>query len=219
MKMVVIGCSHGRHAQLIVPQGDVLVHTGDFSRRGDESDAISFLKWFEAQPHEHKVFVAGNHDGFTQQNPQTFAHLVNQHAPSCHYLHEKAVEIGGLKWFGSNWTPEFCNWYWMSERGPDMMAHWDKIPDDTQVLITHGPARDHLDLIIPSIFNEFASHEGCDDLKATIDGRLKDLKLSCFSHLHYQGCQQETVNGITYVNASVVDDGYSIRGDIQVIQL
>lgn len=216
---VCLGCSHGRHHQLKVPNGQVLIHTGDYSRRGDRSDAIDFLKWLEARPHKHRLFCDGNHDGHSQEHPDDFAALVKQYAPSCHYLNGTGIELDGIKYFGSSWSPAFMDWWWNAERGPVIAAHWAKIPDDTHVLITHGPPRGHLDLIVPGLFSGPDLHEGCDDLRDTINLRLSKLLLSCFSHLHFQGCQQESMNGIVYVNAAVVDDGYSIRGDIQIVDI
>lgn len=221
MKIVLIGCSHGKHLNLTLPTGDILVHSGDFSRRGDESDAISFLKWFEKQPFKERVFVCGNHERYAEAYPDAFASLVAQHAPSCHYLHDRSLILGGLKWHGSNYTPFFNNWHFMSARGAAMQAHWDKIDSDVDVLLTHGPAMGRLDLIEPEYGADRDLHQGCGNLRTTIDGRLKRLKYHFFSHLHYQGCQQETVDGVTYVNAAVVDDDYRLRpmSSIQVVEI
>lgn len=145
--------------------------------------------------------------------------MVAQYAPSCHYIHERAVEIAGLKWYGANWTPLFNNWYWMAERGAPMAAHWAKIPDNTQMLVTHGPPMGHLDLIMPSFGGTRDYHQGCQDLRDMIDMCLKSLKASLFSHLHYEGNKSKVANGVTYVNAAVVDDGYSIRGKVQIIEI
>lgn len=219
MRIAIIGCSHGRHAQLKVPEADMLIHTGDYSRRGDQSDAISFLKWLEAQPHKHKVFVDGNHDHFSQLHPKVFAELVAEEAPSCHHLCDSGVILDGYHLYGSPWSPTFGRWYWNADRGDTIQAHWDKIPLDTQTLITHGPAMGHLDLIMPTLDGERDLHQGCANLRTTIDERLHMLQLHAFSHLHYEGCQTKVANGVTYVNGAVVDDGYSIRGQIQVVDI
>lgn len=220
MRIVVIGCSHGRHLNLDIPPGDALIHTGDYSRRGDRSDAIDFLKWFEKQPHPIRAFLGGNHDGHSEEHPEDFAALIEQYAPSCYYLHDRTLELGGLKWHGSNYTPAFFDWWWNAERGPVIAAEWDKIPTDTQILITHGPAHGHLDLVPAEyVQNGRDRHQGCHDLRRTIDERLKSLKLHAFSHLHSQGCQTEVVSGVAYVNGAVVGEDYKVRGQIQVIDL
>ena len=219
LSIAVVGCSHGQHTKLTIPLADVLVHTGDYSRRGDESDAISFLKWFESQPHAIRIFCCGNHERFAETRPKAFAELVAQHAPSCHYLHDRSIELGGLKWYGANWTPEFCNWHFMARRGLEIREHWDLIPEDTQVLITHGPSYGRLDLVPAEyVENGRDRHQGCEELSEAIK-RLKDLKAHLHSHLHSQGCQTEVIDGVTYVNAAVVDEDYRVRGEIQVIHL
>lgn len=221
MRIVCIGCSHGRHLNLTLPEGDVLVHTGDYSRRGDESDAMWFLRWLEKQPFKHKVFVDGNHDGFSEDNPAGMRALVATYAPSCHYLNDSGVTIEGIRFWGSPVTPAFFDWWWNRKRGPEIQEHWDKIPNETQVLVTHGPALGHLDLIMPGFDADRDEHQGCGNLRTTIDGRLKALRLHAFSHLHYEGCTTKIAKGVTYVNAAVVDDGYSLRlmSAIQTVEI
>ena len=51
------------HRQLTnLPEGDVIVHSGDFTMMGTEGEALDFMEWFCDLPHRHKVFIAGNHD-------------------------------------------------------------------------------------------------------------------------------------------------------------
>ena len=43
--------------------------------------------------------------------------------------------------YGSPWQPEFYNWAFnLPRNGEEMKARWDAIPDNTDILITHGPA-------------------------------------------------------------------------------
>ena len=220
MRIVCAGCSHGRHSQLVVPEGNTLIHTGDYSRRGDKWDAIDFLKWLESQPHRHKIFVDGNHDGYSEDCPDGMRSLIAEHAPSCHYLNDSGVTLDGVRFWGSPVTTFFLDWWWNRKRGPEIRAHWDLIPDDTQVLVTHGPAYGHLDLVSAEyVENGRDRHQGCADLKTTIETRLSKLKCHAFSHLHSQGNQTEVVDGITYINASVVGEDYRVRGDIQVVDI
>ncbi len=61
MKLVAISDTHGNHDKLNLPEdGDVLVHTGDFTAfgKGDEY----FIEWFTAQPQPHKILLVGNHE-------------------------------------------------------------------------------------------------------------------------------------------------------------
>lgn len=45
-----------------LPQGDVLIHSGDFSNVGERTDILNFIEWLNRQPFKHKVIVAGNHE-------------------------------------------------------------------------------------------------------------------------------------------------------------
>jgi len=63
MKIVQISDTHGLHRRITdIPEGDVLVHCGDFSHNGTEEEVLDFLNWFIELPHPQKIFVTGNHD-------------------------------------------------------------------------------------------------------------------------------------------------------------
>ena len=61
----------------------------------------------------------------------------------CTYLEDSASIIEGYKVYGSPWQPEFCDWAFNLERGQPCRDKWKLIPDDTDVLITHGPPHGH----------------------------------------------------------------------------
>ena len=62
MKFVAIADTHGKHKDLTIPSGDMLIHAGDISMKGDEDEIIDFLNWFDEQNFKHKILIAGNHD-------------------------------------------------------------------------------------------------------------------------------------------------------------
>ncbi|MBV8136093.1 MAG: metallophosphoesterase, partial [Deltaproteobacteria bacterium] len=60
MRIVCISDTHGQHAKLSVPDGDVLIHAGDFMAFGDRpKEIVDFNQWLGKQPHRHKVVIAG----------------------------------------------------------------------------------------------------------------------------------------------------------------
>ena len=85
--------------------------------------------------HGHKILVAGNHDDAIEKHPELIPKLL----PTTHYLQDSGVEIGGVKFWGSPWTPRFHGGAFMLDRGSSLRSQWGLIPDDTDVLITHGP--------------------------------------------------------------------------------
>jgi predicted phosphohydrolase len=164
--------SHSYHDDLVVPDGDVLVHAGDMTRMGRPEELRAVAEFLGALPHRHKVVIAGNHDwGFAREpeaSRRIFAGLT--------YLEDSEVEIDGLKFWGSPWQPEFFDWAFNLPRGPALAARWAEIPVDTDVLITHGPPRGFGDRTFDG------RNEGCDDLLA----RIREVRpgLHLFGHIH-----------------------------------
>lgn len=218
IKLIAISDTHGAYYQLgDLPKGDILVHAGDWTYHSSHLDTISFLKWIQTQPHKHKIFIAGNHETWVEKNPEVFAQLKNEYAPDCIYLNDSGVEVEGLKIWGSPVTPYFLDWAFNRERGPDIQAHWDKIPDDTNVLITHGPIVGILDYVIE--YGHKIRHVGCQNLDQTIRTRLKALRAHIFGHVHAPGGKKEVWDNVVYVNAAVVNEDYQLANEPQIIGL
>ncbi len=62
------------------------------------------------------------------------------------YLQDSMIELFGIKFYGSPWVPCFNNWAFMFKRGNELEEIWNKIPNNIDVLITHGPPIYHGDL-------------------------------------------------------------------------
>jgi Icc-related predicted phosphoesterase len=200
-----------------MPEGDVLIHAGDFTGRGSELHTVDFLKWFESQPYKYKLFISGNHDFLAEKEPFKFQQLVDEHAPSCTYLEDSSVSIEGYLFHGSPVSPEFCNWAFNRYRGIDIQRHWDLIPTDVDVLITHGPILGYGDKLSQH-GSEPGKHVGCEDLLNTINTRLKNLKLHGSGHIH-EGAGTYMHGNITVVSASVLDEQYRMRNKPVVVDL
>ena len=81
-----------------------------------------------------------------------------------------------------------------------MKAKWDAIPDNADILITHGPPYGYLD--IPGGQN---IRVGCEMLRARVD-QFKP-KIHVFGHIH--GSAGYYFNGYThFINASVLNEQY-----------
>lgn len=202
-KLVILSDTHTKHHQVGVPDGDVLIHCGDWSNGGTGTTNL-FLDWFSKLPHDRKILISGNHDRVAEVEPQLFLNR-----PEFTYLCDSGVEIDGIKFWGSPYTPTFMNWYFMRERGDALRRHWDLIPSDTDVLITHGPPRNILDL---SGYKPLGQDEncGCDDLLSAVM-RVKP-QLHCFGHVHhsYGTAKLEHPDGkvTTFVNAAICNERY-----------
>ncbi|XP_066250499.1 metallophosphoesterase domain-containing protein 1 [Euwallacea similis] len=51
-----------RNIMFDIPDGDVFIHAGDFTKCGQKEEVISFNKWIGTLPHKHKIAIAGNHE-------------------------------------------------------------------------------------------------------------------------------------------------------------
>ena len=73
--LVCISDTHTLTAGLVVPDGDVLIHAGDWCGRGSKEEAVGFADWLLTLPHRHKAVIAGNHDIVAQAEPEWTASL------------------------------------------------------------------------------------------------------------------------------------------------
>lgn len=178
MKFVAISDTHGMHSSVTIPECDVLIHAGDCTGGSEHKDLFEFLSWLNLQPAKNKVLIAGNHDWAFEKWPDLAVKMVKEVAPTVTYLQDSGLTIGGLKLWGSPVQPEFCNWAFNRRRGPDIRRHWDMIPEGTDILITHGPARGLLDI---SGFGNV--RVGCEDLLEKIN--KINPKFHIFGHIHH----------------------------------
>jgi Icc-related predicted phosphoesterase len=81
------------------------------------------------------------------------------------------------------------------------MSKWQAIPEDTDILITHGPPNGILDYVAQSVYNA-----GCEELLERVM-QVKP-KVSVFGHIH-QGYGTLRVNEIEFINASVLNERYN----------
>jgi Icc-related predicted phosphoesterase len=199
MKVVCISDTHNKHEQIEIPECDLLLHTGDFSSRGYKHEFQNFVKWLDKQPAKHKVFISGNHDYICQKEREFVAEFVADY--DVHYLLDSSVEIEGLKIYGSPWQPWFHNWAFNFNKNDHAQAisTWAKIPDDTDVLLTHGPPYKVLDRVARVMHAGEDPNVGCKFLL----GRVMEVKpkLHVFGHIHEAYGQLEH-NGTLFINAA-----------------
>lgn len=200
MKIVIISDTHSRHHDIRVPDGDVLVHAGDATFNGTQAEIASFGYWFGNLPHKHKIFIAGNHDWLFQTMRPLALGALRSFDEKIHYLEDSGVEIDGIKFWGSPWQPEFFNWAFNLPRGKQLERHWDMIPENTDVLITHSPPCGILDWSIRD-----RQHTGCRDMLAAVL-RVRP-QVHAFGHIHGSYGTKE-LHGTKFVNACICTEKY-----------
>jgi predicted phosphodiesterase len=203
MRITHISDTHNKHKQLNgkLPGGDLLIHSGDFTSIGREHEVKGFVKWFnEIDNYTHKIFIAGNHDlSFDSEKlfrdkseyfdtkpyknpnpsngkPQWLKVLLetglNQ---NIFYLENSFVMLDDIKIWGSPITPTFgYGWAFNKDRGYNINQVWNKIPSDTDIVITHGPIYGYCDRSANTNQNV-----GCSELYH----KLKEVQ----PHLHFSG--------------------------------
>jgi len=212
---MIVDCISDLHGHApILEGGDLLIVAGDLTGRDEEIEYTKFREWVQKQNYAKKIIIAGNHDGRLYKsyqyckNEECFKLPVMTRNPfmldGCEYLCDSETVYEGLRIWGSPWTPMFCNWHFMKKRGDEIKAMWDLIPEDTDILITHGPPFGCLDE------NYDEEHCGCEMLKLAVE-RVKP-KLHVFGHIHEQGgktllYKHEGPNTIC-VNASIMNENY-----------
>jgi len=212
LRVVAISDTHGMHRQVSLPEADVLVHCGDFCKYGRMGEVEDFVEWLTEQRHKHIVVVAGNHDKPAETKPTVVRDLFEKN--NIHYLLSEEAVIEGVKFWGSPVTPTFLNWHFMKNRGAAISKIWDLIPDDVDVLITHGPPYGHGSLA-PPYRTSFPKEAGCLDLLNRIrqiknKSGSRHPKVHCFGHIHdgYGVTQSDEFSGLTFINAATCTERY-----------
>ena len=210
LRITFISDTHTKHDKLngFLTGGDMLIHAGDLTSRGYLTEIENFAKWYEKiDNYDTKVFIAGNHDFGFQDEPEKIKGLLTGYK-TIDYLQDDWMEVGEdveklVKIWGSPWQPEFHNWAFNLPRGEKIMEKWNLIPNDVDILVTHGPAHGKLDFVPYDGLNV-----GCEDLLQKIQEIKPKIHVS--GHIH-SGRGVVFSEGTLYVNASVLNDRYEFR--------
>lgn len=204
-RLIFISDTHTLHSHnnLVIPNGDFIIHCGDVSSRGSIPEIQDFLDWFSELPHKHKIMIPGNHDFGFERYWDILKNMVESRGIIC--LIDEFIEIDGIKFWGSPITPWFHNWAFNRYRGSEIEAHWNKIPDDVDVLITHGPPaniENGLSMVLEG------EDVGCEDLYKAIK-RIKP-KINCFGHIH-EGYGTYDDGETIFINCSILNRRYNVQ--------
>mmetsp|Transcript_113186 Transcript_113186/g.327010 ORF Transcript_113186/g.327010 Transcript_113186/m.327010 type:complete len:306 (+) Transcript_113186:99-1016(+) len=219
VRFVCFSDTHGKHSAIIdehKPPADVLLHAGDFTNSGEPCQVESFAKWLGEYPAAHKVVIAGNHD--VTFHPEYYAthhgrfHRKGAFDPqetrqlligsgTCTYLEDSETEVLGYRIYGSPWQPAFCDWAFNLPLGEPLRKVWERIPEEVDILITHGPPQGIGDKC------SHGAHVGCPDLLQAIRDRRCAISLA--GHIHEaHGVEMDEALGIAYINASTCTLSY-----------
>jgi len=191
MRIVAVADTHTFEEDLReIPEGDVFVHAGDLLRGGTLAELRGVAAWIAGLPHRHKIVVAGNHDWcFARQRREACSVL----GPDVVYLQDSGTVIDGVPFWGTPWQPAFHDWAFNLPRGEALAERWALVPQDTAVLISHGPPRGFGDR------GPVPGRLGCEELL----GRVRQIRpaLHLFGHIHQDGGLFDD-DGICLVNVT-----------------
>lgn len=171
---VTVVCTSDTHNSTFqLPDGDILLHAGDLTHSGSQAEIQSMLDWLKTQPHTHKIVIAGNHE--TYLGDLSTSKETGLNWGGIIYLQNSStvLKLGDrrLKVWGSPWTPRHGCFAFQYSR---MIDYWrDIIPADTDILMTHGPPKCHLDL-----------NNGCNSLLHQLWRMPRKPILHVFGHIH-----------------------------------
>lgn len=150
----IVCISDTHNSQPTLPDGDILIHAGDLTQSGSLKELQATLVWLRAQPHPIKIVVAGNHDllldtAYQNSTKQAVSGLDQLDWTGITYLENQETTIvcangRRLTIYGAPQSPRHGNWAFQYPR--DQNVWTELVPDEIDVLITHGPPRAHLDL-------------------------------------------------------------------------
>lgn len=176
IRIVHISDTHSLFTSL--PQGEILVHSGDFSIDGHPGEYEQFNQWLGAQKFMYKIVVLGNHDlDYMMREKIDPIAVASSKLTNAIVLSSEKINLMGINFYG-------IQWYWFNrwnfsyyDKQYINCEEWYKIPSDTDILITHGPPKFILD-------GDRDSPSGSYGLLLMIENIRPKYHL--FGHIHHQ---------------------------------
>jgi Icc-related predicted phosphoesterase len=216
MRLVLTSDLHGHLPE--VPPCDALLIAGDvcpIENHDLEFQAdwlrTTFCPWLRGVPARQKVFIAGNHDFVFAHDP---AAVMDIAWPGV-YLQDNGLEWEEVAIWGSPWANELPGWPFTAPE-EDLVNYWQRIPDDTQVLLVHGPPHGIGDLVVGR-YSGTELHVGSRSLLKRIE-QLSDLSLVICGHIH-EGAGIYQHGPVTIVNAALMSVNYAPIQPLRVFEL
>lgn len=198
VRFVHVSDTHGMEDHLILPEGDVLLHSGDcvgnYRKADIHADFEKFVRWLAemSKRYKHVVFIAGNHD--TQLDNEFYdatraEALLKLLPPNVHYLKNSGVVVESLRIFGSPMCvsrKEVLQKRYLSDaferpiKTRESTYENDCKDGEIDVLMTHPPPAGIL------CANSKRSKRGPGDhvLRAHLDKLKAPPAVCCFGHDH-----------------------------------
>ena len=207
-KIVAISDIHGHWNKLTIPKCDILISAGDYSHRGEKHMVQDFHRWLNKQDATHIVSVQGNHELWVEKNFELAKKTAQKECPRVHFKAEGLINIDQIKLYCVSHTPYFHDWAYNRGETPEealyynvpyIGQHFDAIPNDINVLITHGPPLGILD----EVKGREGRHLGSQKLLEAVKRVKPDLHF--FGHIH-TGHGEKHEDGTSFYNVAICDE-------------
>ena len=206
VRIVLVSDTHNRHRKLQLPEGDILIHAGDFTNNGTRKEIEDFDNWLASlDQFQHKILVPGNHDTGTEekallrdasQRKKQGESLEVTNVENATVLRGEMVHVIGLKVFGLPDTLDPYNLLWWAYRADteeEMKVRAEGISDGVDVLISHMPPFGVGDTC------HTGQRAGSRSLREVVLGAEQPPKLWAFGHIHECGGRAFRAKGIETV--------------------
>ena len=239
MKIVAISDIHGylpklQPCDVVVICGDILPL--NIQRNYEASLAWlsgPFQSWALNLDCKKVVFIAGNHDFVFEQLCNEHVHVMGKMAPHsalqftperiCStlfqmddeydpkliYLCDSVFKYEGVTFYGTPWCPSLRNWAFYGDK-EQLIDKFNKIPFDTDILITHCPPKYGLQGVVLETNWNYMNDFGCVELQQVLDELFADRDMWVLSgHIHSGKHDVEKFNNVKYRNCSLKDENYN----------
>lgn len=218
MKLIVLSDTHCNHNMLdmyledpdFIRDVDVIIHAGDATNSKakivNELEMHNFLEWYSDLDIPTKIFVPGNHDVSIESG------MIREDSyPNIDFLIHQPMCIDGVNFFGSPYTPTFGEGWAYNKKLHRIADAWDIVPDNTDILITHGPPKGILD--ITHVSDSIIKNVGCKALLNKVFS-LDKLQYHIFGHIHDEkniiNSGYRIIDKTVFINASIVDTDLNV---------
>lgn len=214
MRIVAISDVHNSWGALTIPECDLLISAGDYSMHGHPATVRSYHEWLNEQPAKYIISGQGNHEEWVEKNFLEAKELAREACPRVFFVEEEKIVIEDINIWYSAITPWFHDWAYNRRAGPEIEEHWKKIPEDTNILVTHGPPYGILDIVYYPDGVVPKERVGCWTLGAYVKRIKPDLHI--FGHIHGSHGEKHE-EGTSYYNVAVCDEMYAPTNGITCI--
>jgi predicted phosphodiesterase/type III secretory pathway component EscS len=206
-RVVVISDTHNQHHRLRLPPGDILIHCGDFTKKGTPAEIKAFDEWLGKVDIPVRVIIPGNHDQTLDPDWPDHDGRPSPLENATHYLVDREVTIPApspeknpVRIYGTSWVVPFPPHRHFGGPATGFMRpseerkeKFDKIPSGLDILVTHGPPYSIGDRTVTG------ARAGCMDLAIAV--AQKKPKFHCFGHIH-EGHSLHRSDSTVFINCA-----------------